>query len=92
MAIDSIIHDGNSGRIYNVGGSCEKSNIEIVETILSELGKSYDLIEYVKDRPGHDLRYAIDSTRIEKELGWKAEVDLQEGIRDTIKWYVEHNS
>lgn len=87
VAIDFIIHEGKSGRIYNVGGSCEKSNIEVVETILRELGKSHDLIEYVKDRPGHDLRYAIDSTRIEEELDWKADMDFEKGIRDVIKWY-----
>ena len=90
-AIDAIIHEGMSGRIYNVGGSCEKSNIEIVRIILSELGKKEELIEFVKDRPGHDLRYAIDSARIEEELGWKAEFDFEEGIRNTIRWYAKRN-
>lgn len=90
--IDAIIRNGRAGTVYNVGGSCEKSNIEVVRTILSELVKDEDLIEFVKDRPGHDLRYAIDSSRIEKDLGWRAQVMFEDGIRETIKWYVERNS
>lgn len=90
-AIYCIINKGIPGRIYNIGGSCEKSNKDVVKTILRELGKSNSLIEFVKDRPGHDLRYAIDSNRIEKELGWKSEIEFEEGIRDTIKWYLIHN-
>ncbi|MCI9976932.1 dTDP-glucose 4,6-dehydratase [Clostridioides difficile] len=89
-AIDLIIHKGNIGEIYNIGGHNERSNIEVVKIILNLLGKSEDLISYVNDRPGHDLRYAIDPSKIENELGWKAKYDFDLGIRETVKWYVEH--
>ncbi|WP_270940151.1 dTDP-glucose 4,6-dehydratase [Romboutsia lituseburensis] len=90
-AIDKIIHNGKIGEIYNVGARNEISNIDIVEIILKELNKPQALIEYVKDRPGHDLRYAIDSSKIEKELNWKSEYDFKTGIVETIKWYLENN-
>lgn len=90
-AIDKIIHNGKIGEIYNVGARNEMSNIDIVELILKELNKPQALIEYVKDRPGHDLRYAIDSSKIEKELNWKSEYDFKTGIVETIKWYLENN-
>ncbi|KPI56298.1 spore coat protein [Clostridioides difficile] len=89
-AIDLIIHKGKIGEVYNIGGHNERSNIEVVKNILNLLGKSEDLISYVNDRPGHDLRYAIDPSKIENELGWKAKYDFDLGIRETIKWYVEH--
>lgn len=89
-AIDLIIHKGNVGEIYNIGGHNERSNIEVVKIILNLLGKSEDLISYVNDRPGHDLRYAIDPTKIENELGWKAKYDFDLGIKETVKWYIEH--
>lgn len=90
-AIDLIIHKGKSGEIYNVGGHNEKTNLEVVKTILKTLDKSESLITYVKDRPGHDLRYAIDSKKLENELGWKAKYNFDTGIDITIKWYLEND-
>ncbi len=87
-AIDLIIRKGKVGEVYNIGGHNEKSNLEVVKTILKALGKSEDLITYVKDRPGHDLRYAMDPTKIETELGWEPEFRFEEGIQETIKWYL----
>ena len=89
-AIDLIIHNGRIGEVYNIGGHNEKTNLEVVKTILKELGKSEDLIIYVKDRPGHDLRYAIDPTKISKELGWQPTTRFEEGIKKTIKWYLDN--
>lgn len=89
-AIDLVLHKGKSGEIYNIGGNNEKKNIEIVKLILENLGKSESLIKYVKDRPGHDRRYAIDSTKIQKELGWKPKYTFETGISETIKWYLEN--
>lgn len=89
-AIDMVLHNGKSGEVYNVGGHNEKANIEIVKLILKELGKPESLIKYVKDRPGHDRRYAIDATKIKDELGWEPEVMFDEGIVKTIKWYLEN--
>lgn len=91
-AIDLIIHNGRIGEIYNIGGHNEMRNIDIVKLICSELGKSEDLITYVADRKGHDLRYAIDPTKIHNELGWLPETCFNEGIRKTIKWYLENKS
>lgn len=89
-AIDMIIHKGKVGEIYNIGGNNERSNLEVVKTIIKELGKSEKLITFVKDRPGHDLRYAIDSSKIKNELGWKPKIAFEEGIEKTIKWYLEN--
>lgn len=89
-AIDLIIHKGQSGEIYNVGGHNEKTNLEVVKTILKEVGKPESLIEFVTDRPGHDLRYAIDPSKIEKELGWKPRYNFDTGIRQTIQWYLDN--
>ena len=91
-AIDLIIHKGTIGEVYNVGGHNEMRNIDIVKLIVKELGKSEKLITYVKDRKGHDLRYAIDPTKIYNELGWLPETDFSNGIRMTIKWYLENRS
>ena len=88
-AIDLIIHEGKIGEIYNIGGNNEKSNIDVVKIILKELGKSETLIKYVNDRPGHDLRYAIDSTKIKTTLNWKPVYSFEKGILDTIKWYTK---
>lgn len=88
-AIDLIIHEGKIGEIYNIGGNNEKSNIDVVKIILKELGKSEKLIKYVNDRPGHDLRYAIDSTKIKTTLNWKPIYSFEKGILDTIKWYTK---
>lgn len=89
-AIDTIIHKGADGEIYNIGGNNEKANIEIVKLIISTLGKSEDLIKYVKDRPGHDRRYAIDNTKITTELGWEPSYTFEEGIKETIQWYLDN--
>lgn len=89
-AIDLIIHKGKSGEVYNVGGHNERTNLEVVKTILKLLNKSESLITYVKDRPGHDLRYAIDPKKIENELGWKPKYNFDTGIDMTIKWYLEN--
>lgn len=88
-AIDLIIHEGKIGEIYNIGGNNEKSNIDVVKIILKELGKLEKLIKYVNDRPGHDLRYAIDSTKIKTSLNWKPVYSFEKGILDTIKWYTK---
>lgn len=90
-AIDLIIHKGKSGEIYNVGGHNEKTNLEVVKTILKTLDKPESLISYVKDRPGHDLRYAIDPKKLENELGWKPKYNFDTGVEMTIKWYLEND-
>jgi dTDP-glucose 4,6-dehydratase len=89
-AIDLVLHKGKSGEVYNVGGHNEKANIEIVKLILKELGKPEGLIKYVKDRPGHDRRYAIDASKIKAELGWEPSVMFDEGIIRTIRWYLDN--
>ena len=91
-AIDLIISKGRAGEIYNVGGHNEMKNIDIVKTILSVLGKSDELITYVEDRKGHDLRYAVDPSKIEHELDWKPEKDFSEGIKETVKWYLDNRN
>ena len=89
-AIDLIVHKGKAGEIYNIGGHNEMSNIDIVKLICKELGKSEDLITYIADRPGHDLRYAIDPTKIHNELGWLPKTRFSDGIKKTINWYLEN--
>lgn len=89
-AIDTIIHKGKIGEIYNVGGNNEKKNIEIVHMITRMLDKSADLIKFVNDRPGHDRRYAIDNTKIKTELGWEPKYTFEVGLQDTIKWYQDN--
>jgi dTDP-glucose 4,6-dehydratase len=89
-AIDLVLHKGRIGEIYNIGGNNERTNIEIVKIILRELNKPETLIKYVKDRPGHDRRYAIDSSKIQQELGWKPIYDFGEGMQKTIKWYLDN--
>lgn len=88
--IDMIVRNGKVGEVYNLGGHSERTNLDVVKTILKQLGKSEDLIEFVSDRKGHDLRYAIDSSKIEKELGWERTYTFEEGIKETVNWYVEH--
>ena len=90
IAIDLIIRKGTPGEIYNIGGHNEKTNLEVVKTVIAELGKSEDLITYVTDRAGHDRRYAIDPTKIHNELGWLPTTTFDEGIKKTIKWYMEN--
>lgn len=89
-AIDLIIHKGKVGEVYNVGGHNERTNLKVVTTILEALDKPESLIEFVTDRPGHDLRYAIDPTKIETELGWKPTYNFDTGIRQTIQWYLDN--
>jgi dTDP-glucose 4,6-dehydratase len=89
-AIDVVLHNGKEGSVYNVGGENERTNIEIVKLILKSLGKSESLIKYVKDRPGHDRRYAIDSTKLKKELGFTPKTDFAHGMEETVKWYIRN--
>jgi dTDP-glucose 4,6-dehydratase len=88
-AIDLVLHRGENGEVYNIGGHNERTNLEVVQTIIKTLGKSEDLIEFVKDRLGHDKRYAIDPTKLER-LGWKPTYTFETGIAHTIQWYLEN--
>lgn len=90
VAIDYILQKGVPGNVYNIGGHNEKNNLEVIKTILNSLGKSEDLISYVNDRPGHDLRYAIDPSKIENDLNWKPKYSFDNGISETINWYLEN--
>jgi dTDP-glucose 4,6-dehydratase len=92
VGVDMIVRNGKPGETYNLGGHAEKANIEIVKIILKELGKPESLITYVKDRPGHDLRYAMDPTKLETELGWKPKYTFDTGIEPTIKWNLENQT
>lgn len=90
VAIDLIIRKGRVGEIYNIGGHNERTNLEVVQTILKALNKPESLIQYVSDRPGHDRRYAIDPTKLETELGWKPKYNFDTGIQQTIQWYLDN--
>jgi len=89
-ALDLLLHKGKAGKVYNIGGTKDVPNIEIARKILTFMGKSLSLLTFVKDRPGHDRRYAIDSSFIERDLGWKPKVALDEGLKDTIAWYINN--
>ena len=91
-AIYTVLEKGKIGEVYNIGGNNEKANIEIVKLIINTIGKSEDLIEYVKDRPGHDRRYAIDNTKITSQLGWEPSYTFEQGISETIKWYLDNEA
>ena len=91
-AIDLIIRSGRVGEVYNIGGHNERKNIDVVKTILRELNKPESLIEHVTDRKGHDMRYAIDPTKIHDELGWLPETKFEDGIKRTIRWYLDNRS
>ena len=91
-AIDTVLHHGKTGEVYNVGGHEELPNIEVARRILKTLGKSESLLTYVADRPGHDRRYAIDSTKLETELGWKPRINFASGLPETIEWYIGNAS
>ena len=91
-AVDSIIRRGKAGEIYNIGGHHKSSNLDVVKTILRELGEPESLITFVADRPGHDLRYAIDPEKIRRELGWQPATSFQDGIRATVQWYRDHQA
>lgn len=89
-AVDMILHNGIIGEVYNIGGHAEKTNLEVVKTILKELDKPESLITYVTDRPGHDMRYAINSNKIENALNWDRKYDFDTGIKETVNWYKEN--
>jgi dTDP-glucose 4,6-dehydratase len=91
-AVDRVLADGRSGEVYNIGARNEHTNLEVVKRIVKRLGKSESLITHVKDRPGHDRRYAIDPKKIETELGWKPSRTTAEGLEETIQWYLDHRS
>lgn len=90
VGVDMIIKKGQSGQVYNLGGHSERTNLEVVKTILKQLDKPEDLITFVQDRPGHDLRYAINSTKSENELGWNRTYTFEEGIKETVDWYMNN--
>jgi dTDP-glucose 4,6-dehydratase len=89
-AIEKVWRDGKPGEVYNIGGRSERTNLDLTHTLLDALGKPRSLIRYVPDRPGHDRRYAIDCTKIENELGWRPWYTLEQGLRETIRWYQEN--
>ena len=91
-AVDLIIHNGEAGTVYNVGGHNEMRNIDIVKTIIGILGKDESLIKFVEDRKGHDRRYAIDPAKISADLGWKPETAFAEGLKKTVQWYLDNRS
>ncbi|WP_374016604.1 dTDP-glucose 4,6-dehydratase [Paenibacillus thiaminolyticus] len=91
-AIDAALRHGQPGEVYNIGGHQERTNLEVVRMVLNELGKPESLIAFVSDRPGHDLRYAIDPAKTESELGWTPSVSLAEGMKQTISWYVNNRA
>lgn len=91
-AIDTVLHKGRDGEVYNIGGNNEKANIEIVRLIIETLEKTESLIKYVKDRPGHDRRYAIDNTKISTHLDWEPAYTFENGMRETIEWYLDNTS
>lgn len=91
-AIDLVLHDGKAGEVYNIGGNNERTNLEIVKSILSYLDKPESLITFVTDRLGHDFRYAIDATKIKEELGWEPLHTFETGIKETIKWYIQNEN
>jgi len=92
LAIDLIIHNGRIGEVYNIGGHNERTNLQVVKTILKELNKPESLITFVTDRAGHDMRYAIDPTKIKNELNWEPTTKFDEGIKLTVKWYLDNKS
>jgi len=88
--IMATIDRGKAGEIYNIGSKEEKQNIEVAKAILKLLGKGEELIEFVKNRPGHDFRYSLDTTKAKRELGWEAKTSFDEGLKKTVEWYIEH--
>lgn len=92
LALDLVLHEGTPGEVYNVGAGEERTNLEITQYILEKLGKDSSLVRHVKDRPGHDRRYAIDSSKIQKELGWRPETSFQGGMDQTVQWFIDNES
>ena len=91
-ALNLITQQGKPGEIYNIGANNEKTNLEVVRSILDIMGKPYSSIAFVADRPGHDRRYALETSKIEGELGWRPAIPLEEGLRETVQWYMENES
>lgn len=91
IGVDKIVREGRVGEVYNLGGHSERTNLEVVKTILKQMGKSEELITFVDDRKGHDLRYAIDSSKVERELDWKLSYTFDKGIKETVDWYLNNN-
>ena len=91
-ALDRVLMDGRAGQVYNVGSNQERKNLQVVHQILKALGKPPDLVQFVRDRPGHDRRYAIDSSLLQKELGWVPNINFEEGLTDTVRWYRENST
>lgn len=89
-AIDLVLHKGINGEVYNVGGHNEKTNLEVVKELLKQLDKPESLIQYVEDRLGHDRRYAIDPTKLQKELGWEPKYTFETGLKETVRWYLDN--
>ena len=92
IGVDLIVRNGRVGEVYNLGGHSERTNLEVVKTILKQMNKPESLITYVTDRPGHDLRYAIDSSKVEKELGWERTYNFSDGIKETVDWYLNNET
>jgi len=90
-AIERIWRSGRVGEVYNIGSRCERTNLELTNTLLEVTGKPRSLIRFIKDRPGHDRRYAIDPSKLERELAWRPKIPFNEGLRDTVRWYQEHS-
>jgi dTDP-glucose 4,6-dehydratase len=91
-ALSLLLEEGIAGQVYNIGGNSERRNLEVVQAILRALDKPESLIEYVQDRPGHDWRYAIDSGKIKRETGWEPSVTFEDGLQNTVQWYLENSS
>ena len=91
-ALDRVLMDGRAGQVYNVGSNQERKNLQVVHQILKALGKPPDLVQFVRDRPGHDRRYAIDSSLLQKKLGWVPNINFEEGLTDTVRWYRENST
>jgi dTDP-glucose 4,6-dehydratase len=91
-ALDAVLRKGESGEIYNIGGNSERENIQVVRALLDRLGKPHSLIRYVTDRPGHDRRYAIDASKIRRDLGWEPRVEFEAGLAQTIQWYLDNTN
>ena len=89
-AVDMVLHKGREGEVYNVGANCEHSNLEVTHMLLKALKLGEDRIEFVKDRPGHDIRYANDASKIKKELGWQSQVAFEDGFAEMVEWYGIH--
>lgn len=89
-ALDMIFHYGQPGEVYNVGAGNERTNLDVAKTILQQMGRPVELIRYVSDRPGHDRRYAVDATKIRRQLGWRPRISWEDGIKETINWYLTY--